>query len=171
MTDGERFSAEACRLGWEGLIAKDARAPYSHGRSKDWLKFKCAAGQEVVVGGFTDPKGSRVGFGALLVGVYEKHPEGDRLAYAGKVGTGFDTATLLGLDARLRALERPTAPFATTGIALRDAAGATVHWVEPRLVAQVAFSEWTAQGHLRHPRYEGLREDKDPRSVVRERPT
>ena len=165
MTAGERFYDEACRRGWEGLIAKDARAPYSRGRSRDWLKFKCASGQELVVGGFTDPKGGRVGFGALLLG----HYEGDRLVYAGKVGTGFDTATLLELDRGLRALERESSPFATTGIAVRDAGGATVHWVEPRLVAQVAFSEWTADGRLRHPRFEGLRTDKEPRQVVRER--
>jgi bifunctional non-homologous end joining protein LigD len=167
LTDGERLYADACRRGWEGLIAKRLAAPYSRGRSKDWLKFKCASGQELVVGGFTDPKGGRVGFGALLLGYYE----GDRLLYAGKVGTGFDTTTLRTLDGRLRALERETSPFATAKIALRDAAGARVHWVEPRLVAQVVFSEWTADGHLRHPRYEGLRDDKDPREVVRERPS
>lgn len=166
-SDGERLYAEACRQGWEGLIAKRADAPYQHARSKDWLKFKCEAGQELVVGGFTDPKGSRVGFGALLLGVYE----GDRLVYAGKVGTGFDTRTLLDLDRQLRALERDTSPFATTGIAVKDAQGAKVHWVEPALVAQIGFSEWTADGHLRHPRFLGLRDDKEPRSVVRERPT
>jgi DNA ligase D-like protein (predicted ligase) len=165
--EGERLYAEACRQGWEGLIAKRAAAPYQHARSKDWLKFKCEAGQELVVGGFTDPKGSRVGFGALLLGVYE----GDRLVYAGKVGTGFDTRTLRDLDAKLRALERDASPFATAGIAVRDAQGARVHWIEPELVAQIGFSEWTADGHLRHPRFLGLRDDKDPRSVVRERPT
>jgi bifunctional non-homologous end joining protein LigD len=171
LTAGERLYADACRLGWEGLIAKRLAAPYTHGRSKDWLKFKCASGQELVVGGFTDPKGGRVGFGALLVGYYEHGLEGDQLRYAGKVGTGFDTATLRTLDKRLRSLERDTSPFAAAKIALKDAAGARVHWVEPTLVAQVAFSEWTADGRLRHPRYEGLRDDKDPRSVVREQPT
>lgn len=167
LTEGERLYTDACARGWEGLIAKHLAAPYTHGRSKDWLKFKCASGQELVVGGFTDPKGGRVGFGALLLG----HYEGDRLLYAGKVGTGFDTATLRTLDQRLRGVERETSPFATAKIALKDAAGARVHWVEPRLVAQVAFSEWTAEGRLRHPRYQGLRDDKDPRQVVRERPT
>jgi DNA ligase D-like protein (predicted ligase) len=167
LTEGERLYADACAGGWEGLIAKRLAAPYTHGRSKDWLKFKCASGQELVVGGFTDPKGGRVGFGALLVGYYD----GDRLLYAGKVGTGFDTATLRSLDQRLRALEREASPFGAAKIALRDAAGARVHWVEPTLVAQVAFSEWTADGRLRHPRYEGLRDDKDPREVVRERPS
>jgi len=164
---GEVLYAEACRAGWEGLIAKRADAPYQHARSKDWLKFKCEAGQELVVGGFTDPKGSRVGFGALLLGVYE----GDRLVYAGKVGTGFDTATLLDLNRKLRGLERDSSPFATAGIAVRDAQGAKVHWIEPALVAQIGFSEWTADGHLRHPRFLGLRDDKDPRTVIRERST
>jgi bifunctional non-homologous end joining protein LigD len=165
-THGERFWAEACRRGWEGLIAKDARSPYTHGRSRDWLKFKCAGGQELVIGGYTEPRGSRIGFGALLVG----HNQGDKLIYAGKVGTGFDTATLRDLHRRLRSLEQQTSPFATEGAARRDVADATVHWVRPQLIAQVAFSEWTTDGRLRHPRYEGLRTDKDPRQIVRERP-
>jgi bifunctional non-homologous end joining protein LigD len=163
---GEAFYAEACRRGWEGVIAKDGRSPYSHGRSRAWLKFKCALGQELVIGGFTEPKGSRIGFGALLLG----HYEGDRLIYAGKVGTGFDTATLRDLHRRLREFETETSPFATTGVARRDVAGAAVHWVRPALVAQIAFSEWTADGPLRHPRFEGLRTDKGPREIVRERP-
>ena len=170
MTEGERLFGEACRRGWEGLIAKRADAAYTHARSKDWLKFKCAAGQELVVGGFTDPKGSRVGIGALLVGYFAHEPA--RLVYAGKVGTGFDRATLLDLERRLRALQRPTSPFASlAGVPLRDAAGAIVHWVEPRLVVQISFAEWTANGRLRHPSFQGLRDDKDPREVVRERPT
>jgi DNA ligase D-like protein (predicted ligase) len=183
MTEGERLFAEACRRGWEGVIAKRADAPYTHARSKDWLKFKCAAGQEFVVGGFTDPKGSRVGIGALLVGYFDgPRPEatavesdpgaGAPLVYAGKVGTGFDRTALLDLERRLRGLERPTSPFASlAGVGLRDAAAAIVHWAEPRLVVQVAFSEWTADGRLRHPSFQGLRDDKDPRDVIRERPT
>jgi DNA ligase D-like protein (predicted ligase) len=163
---GERYYEEACRRGWEGAIAKNARSAYGHGRSRDWLKFKCAFGQEFVIGGFTEPKGSRIGFGALLVGYYE----GDRLVYGGKVGTGFDTATLLDLHRRLRELETEESPFTAAGTARRDVAGATVHWVRPELVAQIGFSEWTADGRLRHPRYEGLRSDKDPHEVVRERP-
>jgi DNA ligase D-like protein (predicted ligase) len=163
---GERLYKEACRRGWEGVIAKNGRSPYSHGRSRDWLKFKCSLGQEFAIGGFTKPKGSRVGFGAILVGYYE----GDRLVYAGKVGTGFDTATLRDLNGRMRELETEQSPFATAGSARRDVAGAAVHWVQPVLVAQVGFSEWTADGRLRHPRYEGLRSDKGPREVVRERP-
>jgi bifunctional non-homologous end joining protein LigD len=163
---GESYYEEACRRGWEGVIAKNARGPYSHGRSREWLKFKCAFGQEFVIGGFTGPKGSRIGFGALLVG----HYEGDRLVYAGKVGTGFDTPTLLDLHRRMRELETEESPFTAVGIARREVGGAAVHWVRPKLVAQIGFSEWTADGRLRHPRYEGLRSDKDPHEVVRERP-
>jgi bifunctional non-homologous end joining protein LigD len=163
---GERFYVDACRRGWEGVIAKNGHSPYAHGRSLEWLKFKCSLGQELVIGGFTEPKGSRIGFGALLLG----YDVGGRLEYAGKVGTGFDTATLRDLHRRLREIETDASPFARAGAARRDVAGAAVHWVRPQLVAQVAFSEWTAEGRLRHPRYEGLRTDKDPREIVRERP-
>jgi bifunctional non-homologous end joining protein LigD len=163
---GERFYEEACGRDWEGIIAKDGRSPYSHGRSRNWLKFKCALGQEFVIGGFTEPRGGRIAFGALLVGYFE----GDRLVYAGKVGTGFDTTTLRELHGRMREHETKQSPFAAAGTARRDVAGAAVHWVRPTLVAQIGFSEWTADGRLRHPRFEGLRSDKDPREVVRERP-
>jgi DNA ligase D-like protein (predicted ligase) len=163
--EGERLYLDACRRGWEGVIAKNGQSPYVHGRSGDWLKFKCSLGQELVIGGFTKPKGSRIGFGALLVGYHED----GRLEYAGKVGTGFDTVTLHDLHGRLRELETEASPFAASGAARRDVAGAAVHWVRPQLVAQIAFSEWTADGRLRHPRYEGLRTDKDPREIVRER--
>jgi bifunctional non-homologous end joining protein LigD len=161
--DGREFFADACSKGWEGLIAKRADAPYPSGRSKDWLKLKCEQGQEFVVGGWTDPRGSRVGFGSLLLGYYE--PGGD-LVYAGKVGTGFDTKLLRALHDRLNALERPSAAFRSGPLLPRR----EVHWIEPELVAEVAFSEWTRDGQLRHPRFKGLREDKDPRRVVRERP-
>jgi DNA ligase D-like protein (predicted ligase) len=162
-TDGLAYYQQACRDGWEGLIAKRVDSPYRVGRTKDWLKFKCEAGQEFVIGGFTDPKGSRVGFGALLLGYYD--PDG-RLAYAGKVGTGFDTRTLVSLHKALAGLERGTPPF-DRGRLPRSG----VHWVEPRLVGEVGFSEWTRDGELRHPRFQGLRDDKDPREVVREIPT
>jgi bifunctional non-homologous end joining protein LigD len=158
--DGEKFYAEACRRGWEGVIAKRADSPYTRGRSRDWLKFKCSAEQEFVIGGFTAPKGSRTELGALLLGYYDA---GD-LRYAGKVGTGFTQATLRDLAARLRPLERESSPFADS---IRERG---VVWVEPRLVGQVGFSEWTADGRLRHPRFLGLREDKPAREVVRERP-
>jgi DNA ligase D-like protein (predicted ligase) len=156
--DGEALYEEACRKGWEGLIAKRADAPYVHGRSRDWLKMKCDAEQELVVGGFTAPRGSRTDLGALLIGVYDD----GRLRYAGKVGTGFTQATLRDLAARLAPLRRDTSPFADAP-RLRDAT-----WVEPRLVAQVGFTEWTRDGRLRHPRFLGLRDDKPPEEVVRE---
>ena len=158
--EGEAYFRHACRKGLEGVIAKRANSAYVSRRSRDWLKFKCWAEQEFVIGGFTDPKGSRVGFGALLVGYYE----GDRLVYAGKVGTGFDNETLASLGKNLASLEMKTSPF--EGIAK---AGKGVHWVRPRLVAQVAFTEWTHDGKLRHPRFLGIRTDKDPREVVPER--
>jgi bifunctional non-homologous end joining protein LigD len=161
-TDGETYYRQACRDGWEGLIAKRTGASYRAGRTKDWLKFKCESGQEFVIGGFTDPKGSRVGFGALLLGYYDT---GGALAYAGKVGTGFDTRTLVSLHETLAGLERSTPPF-DRGVLPRS----NVHWVEPRLVGQVGFSEWTRDGELRHPRFQGLRNDKNPADVVRETP-
>ncbi len=157
---GERYYRSACRKGWEGIIAKDATAAYNGGRSSAWLKFKCVHQQEFVVGGFTDPQGSRTGFGALLLGVYK----GDRLVYVGKVGTGFDERTLDSLRHRLGSMRRKTTPF-------DDSADEDAHWVSPRLVAEIGFTEWTPAGKLRHPRFLGLRRDKDPHEVKRERPS
>ncbi len=157
---GERLLASACRKGWEGLIAKDAGAPYEHRRSRAWRKLKCVHGQELVIGGYTDPQGSRRGFGALLVG----HFQDGSLRYAGKVGTGFDDETLERLAARLGRLERESSPFAEP-VNERGA-----HFVRPRLVGEFAFTEWTRDGKLRHPRFLGLRTDKDPEDVRRERP-
>jgi bifunctional non-homologous end joining protein LigD len=159
--DGEKLFREACHKGWEGLIAKRADAPYKHGRSRDWLKFKCGFEQELVVGGYTAPRGSRTDLGALLVGHYED----GKLRYAGKVGTGFTQATLHDLAQKLGKLERDGSPFADA-IRERD-----VTWVKPTLVAQVGFSEWTRDGRLRHPRFLGLRDDKAAKEVVREWPT
>jgi bifunctional non-homologous end joining protein LigD len=159
---GEAYLAQACGWGWEGIIAKRADSPYVGRRSPNWLKFKCVTAQEFVIGGFTDPAGSRTGFGALLVGYYA---DGSRLRYAGKVGTGYDRATLSALRDRLDALASPTQPF--TGAPVRERGA---HWVRPELVAQVGFTEWTRDGKLRHPRFLGLRRDKDPLEVVRERP-
>ena len=159
--DSERRFAAACRSGWEGLIAKRADAPYVRGRSKDWLKLKCAWGQELVIGGYTDPAGSRTDFGAVLVGYYED----GRLLYAGKVGTGYRAETLRDLGARLRTLEAPTSPF----VEVRPTPRGT-HWTRPELVAQVGFAEWTSDGRLRQARFLGLRDDKAPAEVVRERP-
>ena len=155
-----RFEA-ACRSGWEGLIAKRAEAPYVAGRSKDWLKLKCVWEQEFVIGGYTDPKGSRTDFGALLVGYYEQ----GSLRYAGKVGTGYTQATLRDLGARLRKLATDRSAFADARQAPR-----APHWVRPELVAQIGFAEWTNDAQLRQPRFLGLRDDKDPADVVRERP-
>ncbi|HXJ63736.1 MAG TPA: non-homologous end-joining DNA ligase [Actinomycetota bacterium] len=160
--DGEAFYDEACRRGWEGLIAKRADATYQGRRSNDWLKFKCVNEQELVIAGWTEPKGSRTSFGALLLGY---HDAGE-YRYGGKVGTGFDRATLGDLLARMQPLERDTPPFAKT----KGLPRLGVHWIEPELVAQVGFAEWTADGQLRHPRFLGLREDKSPADVVRERP-
>jgi DNA ligase D-like protein (predicted ligase) len=160
--DGEAYFAEACAKGWEGLVVKRGDSPYRSGRSRDWLKFKCQANQEFVIAGYTDPKGSRTGFGALLIGYYDSD---GRLVYAGKVGTGFDEATLSSLAQTLSGLERPVPAFDRGNLPRTG-----VHWVEPRLVGQVGFSEWTSAGQLRHPRFEGLRRDKDPAAVVRETP-
>jgi bifunctional non-homologous end joining protein LigD len=151
----------ACAQRWEGLVAKRPDGAYVAGRSADWCKLKCTVSQELVIGGWSEPQGARSGFGALLVGYYD----GDQLRYAGKVGTGFSAATITSLSAELARLQRAGSPFADA-VAERHA-----HWVEPALVANVAFSEWTRDGRLRHPRFEGLRPDKDPATVVRERPT
>ncbi len=157
---GEAFFREACAKGWEGLIAKRADSAYRHARSGDWIKLKCSRRQELVIGGFTPPQGSRQHFGALLVGYHER----GELRYAGKVGTGFDQRTLADLGGRLRALEIPDPPFVEERLP-RDG-----HWVRPELVGQFAFSEWTRDGGLRHPSYLGLREDKPAAEVVRETP-
>lgn len=159
--EGEAFYKTACAKGWEGVIAKDATAKYVHSRSKRWQKFKCVNRQEFVIGGFTDPEGERIRFGAILIGYYD----GDDLVYAGKVGTGFDDETLQSLGSRMKSRERKTPPFARG-----DAPSKCVHWTSPELVAQVGFTEWTSSGKLRHPRYLGLRHDKKPSDVIREVP-
>ncbi len=151
--------------GWEGVVAKRRGSPYEHRRSKHWLKMKCEASQELVVGGFTDPQGGRVGLGALLVGYFSSCADqpGD-FVFAGKVGTGFDTKLLVALRARLDALEVPEPPFTkAVGLPRKRA-----HWVRPDIVVQVAFIEWTVHGKLRHSRLLGLRTDKSAREVVRE---
>jgi bifunctional non-homologous end joining protein LigD len=157
--EGEAYFREACRKGWEGIIAKNADSAYLSARSRDWLKFKCLNQQEFVIAGYTDPQGERVGFGALLVGYYEV----GKLVYAGKVGTGYDTATLRRLSSQLQKLEISRCPFTADSLPSRS-----VHWVKPNLVAQIAFGEWTSAGKLRQPRFLGLRSDKAPRQVVRE---
>ncbi len=157
---GEAYFAEACRQGWEGLIAKRANSCYVNDRSDAWLKLKCIQRQEFVIGGYTDPQRSRVGLGALLIGYYK----GGDLVYAGKVGVGFDAKLLRRLSKRLQGMETEESPFAEQP-RLKGA-----HWVKPQLVAEIGYSEWTEDGKLRHPRFEGLRDDKPPREVIRERP-
>jgi bifunctional non-homologous end joining protein LigD len=149
----------ACEQGLEGIVAKRAGSPYRGGRSRDWLKIKCARRQEFVVGGYTDPQGTRPLFGALHVGLYD----GPRLVYVSKVGTGFDRVLLRAVWARLQPIRRRTSPF--------DAgapAGRGHHWVEPRLVCEIRFAEWTREGGLRHPTFVGLRDDKRPEDCRRE---
>jgi len=155
---GEAFFEEACARGWEGLIAKRAEACYPAGRNRDWLKVKCAHGQELVIGGFTEPQGGRTDFGALLVGYFD----GDAFRYAGKVGTGFDAETLANLHDLMQEIARDDPPFADPP----DEEGIT--WIAPELVAEIGFAEWTEAGRLRHPRYLGLRRDKPATDVVRE---
>ena len=158
LLDDEKPWERASREGWEGVIAKRRGSPYEHRRSKHWLKMKCEASQELVVGGFTDPQGARVGLGALLVGYYE----GGDFVFAGKIGTGFDTRLLLDLRRRLDAIELPASPFTkATGLPRLRA-----HWVRPEIVVQVAFIEWTVHGKLRHPRLLGVRFDKHARDVT-----
>jgi bifunctional non-homologous end joining protein LigD len=158
--DSEGRFALACRSGWEGLIAKRADSRYVAGRSKDWLKLKCVWEQEFVIGGYTDPSGSRTNFGALLVGYYER----GSLRYAGKVGTGYTRSLLHDLGTRLSKLEIEESPFVDARPIPRGA-----HWARPDLVAQIGFAEWTNDGRLRQPRFLGLRDDKSPADVVRER--
>src|SRR5579864_71412 len=158
--EGETAFRHACQRGWEGVIGKRADSRYTATRSRDWLKLKCAHGQEFVIGGWTAPRGSRQHLGALLVGYYDGH----RLRYAGKVGTGFDRRTLELLAGELAERERAGSPFDEGG------APGDAHWVEPELVAEIGFAEWTRDGKLRQPRYQGLRDDKPAREVVREVP-
>ena len=157
--EGEAYYEEACKRGWEGLIAKKIAARYVGGRTRDWLKFKCSYEQEFVIVGYTDPKGARSGFGALLVGYYDD----DELRYAGKVGTGYGQKLLLELTEKLEKIETPEPAFAGKPPFRKGA-----HWVKPRLVAQVGFAEWTPDGKLRHPRFLGLRRDKKAKDVTRE---
>ncbi len=156
---GQEYFKQACKKHWEGLIAKRADSTYEHGRSGNWLKFKCSNQQEFVIGGFTDPQGSRKHFGALLVGFYD----GGDLRYAGKVGTGFDEDTLRRLGKHLHSRERKTCPFDEGEPSTKG-----VHWVKPDLVGEFAFTEWTDDDRLRHPRFLGLRRDKAARKVTKE---
>jgi ATP-dependent DNA ligase len=159
-TDGPLPWERAQQEGWEGVIAKRRDSLYEHRRSPHWLKMKCEMAQELVVGGFTDPQGQRVGLGALLVGYFEA----DDFVFAGKVGTGFDSRLLLDLRAQLDKLEVSKPPF-TKAVGLPRV---RAHWVRPEIVVQVGFIEWTVHGKLRHPRLLGVRNDKPAREVVKE---
>jgi bifunctional non-homologous end joining protein LigD len=160
---GAAVLEQACRMDLEGIVSKRAGGPYRPGtRTNEWVKAKCTSRQEFVIGGYTDPAGSRTGFGALLLGV----PAEGGLRYVGKVGTGFDERTLAGLASQLRALSTDVPPF-TQGLAR---AQKNAHWVRPELVAEVEFAEWTRDGGIRHPSFAGLREDKSAREVVAEVP-
>jgi DNA ligase D-like protein (predicted ligase) len=158
----EQYFKYACSHGWEGLMCKDPESPYVHVRSTSWLKFKCVANQELVIGGYTDPQGSRIGFGALLLGYYD---DKGNLHYAGKVGTGFDDQLLASLSVRLKKIEIGKCPFKSPEHIKERA----VHWVKPLLVGEIGFTEWTKDNKLRHPRFEGLREDKAAREVRQEK--
>ncbi|MGH7833041.1 MAG: non-homologous end-joining DNA ligase [Candidatus Binatia bacterium] len=159
---GEALFEQACRMGLEGVVSKRPDRPYRPGRSRDWVKAKCLKGQEFVIGGFTDPAGSRTGFGALLLGFYDA---AGSLHYAGRVGTGFNSRSLSELRSRLDDLTIHSTPFVNppTGAGARG-----VHWVKPQLACEVLFTGWTEDGLLRHPSFKGLREDKAPREIRRE---
>jgi bifunctional non-homologous end joining protein LigD len=157
--DPAELLSRACSSGWEGLVAKRVRSPYRGGRSPDWQKLKCTASQELVIGGWTEPTRSRVGLGAILVGYYD---DDGLLRYAGKVGTGFTNQLLRELHDELRAREIPQSPF------FDPARERSVHWTRPELVGEVAFTEWTGDGRLRHPSFQGLRPDKAAAEVRRE---
>lgn len=161
-TEGVPLFKQACKKGWEGLIAKNRESTYVHVRSQNWLKFKCIQEQEMVVGGYTSPAGSRVGFGALLVGYYKD----GKLHYAGKVGTGYNEDFLQKFAQRLQKIETKKSPFSNTS-AIKDT---DVHFVHPDLVVEIGFEEWTRNNKLRQPRFLGVRDDKNPKDVVKETP-
>ena len=160
---GEAFFAEACRAGLEGIVSKRRDQPYRAGRHGGWVKTKCVQRQEFVIGGFTDPEGMRAGIGALLIGYYE----GDRLVFCGKVGTGFTHKLALELRAKLERIEQKTCPFMPPPAGWL---GRNAHWVKPALVCEVVFTEWTTDGKIRHPSFQGLRSDKNPKEIRREKP-
>ena len=161
---GKPFFVQACRLGLEGIISKRAAEPYRRGRHGDWVKTKCTHEQEFVIGGFTDPEGSRAGIGALLIGYYLR----GRLVFSGKVGTGFSQKSALDLRRRLEVIEQKTSPFHPPP---ERSIARAAHWVRPQLVCEVEFTEWTSDGRIRHPVFKGLRADKKPKEVKRERPS
>lgn len=161
--NGARVYQQACRLGFEGIVSKRRDSPYKAGRKFAWLKTKCIQRQEFVIGGFTDPEGHRKGIGSVLVGFFEK----DAFVFAGKVGTGFTEKASTDLRKKLEAIETKDCPFKERP---EGWLGRNAHWVEPRYICEVVLTEWTTEGVLRHPSFQGLREDKRPREVKRDLP-
>ena len=161
-TDPEGLVAAACKMGLEGVIGKRRESRYVQRRSPEWIKLKCGQRQEFVIGGYTDPQGSRTGIGALLLGTYDKDGV---LQYAGNVGSGFNEASLRDLKAKLSKLDTDVSPFPPKAVA-----GRKHHWVEPKLIAEVSFAEWTASGSVRHAVFQGLRDDKPAKVITRELP-
>jgi bifunctional non-homologous end joining protein LigD len=161
--NGPQFFKQACEHGLEGIVSKLADSPYESTRSKNWLKTKCLKRQEFVIAGYTPSKKGFPGFGSLILGVYDK----GKLVYCGRVGTGFSIKQRLELQKKLDRISQPAMPFPVKpkDPGLRDA-----HWAKPQLVAEVEFTEWTADGSIRHPSFQGLREDKKPTEIVREEP-
>jgi bifunctional non-homologous end joining protein LigD len=158
---GDEMLRAACDDGLEGIVSKDRTATYHAGRKSDWQKIKCSKRQELVIGGYTNPEGSRQGFGSLLMGVYD----GDSLRYVGKVGTGFSDKGLMNLYQKLKKLEVKKSPFNEASPRERP----SIHWVRPSLVGEVEFGSWTADGIIRHAVFQGLREDKKSKEVHREK--
>jgi bifunctional non-homologous end joining protein LigD len=156
---GKALFEQAERQQLEGIIGKRRDSVYQERRSRDWVKIKAQLVSECVIGGYTEPRGSRKGFGSLLLGLYE----GKKLHYVGHAGTGFDTKMLAAMTKQMQALETAKSPFAEP-----VKANTPAHWIKPKLVAQIRFTEWTRDGLMRHPAFLGLREDKDPRECIRE---
>ena len=157
--DGLDFFKKACKKGWEGIIAKKADSQYKEKRTKKWLKFKCNKRQEFVIIGFTDPEGERIGFGALLLGYYDDN----KMNYAGKVGTGFSDDLLKSINDKIKSIEVDYSPYDNI-----DISDKSIHWIKPKIVCEVSFTEWTENNLLRHPRFKGIRTDKNPKDVVNE---
>jgi bifunctional non-homologous end joining protein LigD len=164
--EGRAFFEAAFEQRLEGIVAKKMKSPYSGRRTGDWVKLKCQLHQEFVIGGYTDPQGSRGQFGALHLGLYEGPPAASRLFYVSKVGTGFDEATLGAIMARVRPLVRATPPFEAGAVPT----GRGHHWVEPVLVCEVRFTGWTHDGGIRQSSFMGMRDDKKPKDCRRETP-
>jgi bifunctional non-homologous end joining protein LigD len=161
--NGAQFFKQACSYGLEGIVSKLAGAPYESTRNRNWQKIKCLKRQEFVIAGYTPSKKGFPGFGSLALGVYER----GKLIYSGRVGTGFSIKQRLELQQKLDRISQPAMPYATKP---KDPGLREAHWAKPQLVAEVEFSEWTADGLIRHPSFQGLREDKKATEVVREEP-